>query len=111
VKYNYKPALLGSVLILTGPMVAAPVWATDYSGVSCNDKELRRNLIELYDQIDDEENAIDTYDQVTIKAGKDVLVCEGIYELSDKTKWKLRFEQGVNSLGDPVFEFIPLVEY
>lgn len=82
---NTQP-ILGFLLLLGGVFASTPSWATDYSGVSCNDKNVRRNLIELFDEADGDENAIDTYDQVTIQAGKEILVCEGIYELLDNSE-------------------------
>ncbi|NIF33764.1 hypothetical protein F3J29_16675 [Enterobacter sp. Cy-643] len=86
--------------------------AEDYSRVDCNQVEVRKALIEAYNDVLDSNNAgvkvIDAYDQVTVKAGKDKLECTGTYDFSDGDSAKVKYRTYLNSMGEPIDEFVPV---
>jgi len=100
----------GIIAILISLFTSLPSWATDYTGTDCNHVEMRAFLIEEYNDALESSNAIDSYDQITEKAGKDHLVCNGIFEFGDGERLRVRYERKLNSLGQEIYTFTPIEE-
>ncbi|HFU0691163.1 TPA: hypothetical protein ACGRG7_002782 [Morganella morganii] len=96
--------LLPLCLFLSAPALA----------VDCNDTEVRRELISLYNDVLDVNDAgvkvLDAYNQVTEKYDGNGYQCVGLYDFSDGDTLKVRYKEYTNSLGDPLYSFEPVDE-
>lgn len=95
---------------ITSLSVHASVY--DFSKVDCNSIESRKLLISEYTEVLKENGAnvtvIDSYDQETVKASKNELICLGTYEFSDSDVVKVKYRLYLSSLGEPISFFEPV---
>lgn len=111
---NKGSSVFSGVFIAVLSAFSFQVAAEDFSRVDCNQVEVRKALIEAYNDVLDSNNAgvkvVDAYDQVTVKGGKDTLECTGTYDFSDGDSAKVKYRTYLNSMGEPIDEFVPVEE-
>jgi hypothetical protein len=94
------------ITALTAVFASMPSWAHDFTGTDCNQPEIRKALIVIYDDAQRNNiSALDIYDQVTEEASDGLLICVGTYELSNGMKLKLSYTNRENSLGEQINSF------
>lgn len=109
-----KKVFLGTLVASLLSVMAVPALAAEYDfrKVDCNAVDIRRSLIEAYDEIlkdaDLGVTVLDTYDQKVEVQTKDRLECVGTYEFSDGDVLRVRYTASLNSMGDMINQFEPI---
>jgi len=96
-------------LIFLSLLISFNAISADFSRVDCNSIKMRKIMIEEINNIlknnDLGVSVLDAYDQKTVSATKDKVVCHGTYEFSDGDKLGGTYELYLNSVGSPVNTF------
>lgn len=73
----------------------------------CNLVEVRRHLMELYDELDTGYSVLDAYDFKTISFDRknELLSCQGTFEFNDGDILEIRYTERHNSIGDVIYQF------
>jgi hypothetical protein len=104
-----KTLFVASGLLALSSLPALADDDIDFSSVDCNSVDVRKGLIEDYDEIlaHDGLTVVDTYNQKTLERGLNKLTCYGTYEFSDGDKLNVTYKTYKNSLNEFIYEFNP----
>ncbi|EFM6017008.1 hypothetical protein BFD29_14610 [Escherichia coli] len=98
-----------AVIALSVPSIS---FAEDFSKIDCNATKTRQMLIDDYNELLKDEpekvTVIDAYDQINEISEKNKLQCLGTYEFSDGSTLRVRYNLYLNSLGTPIYKFVPV---